>query len=468
MKHFPKCSFRNRNFLVLLLPLMVGLTSLSCTTNQMAIPSRAEIHINTVDAKNWPKRPKEQSSNERETLSVSLEEAVDMALMHNPKLQTLYAHFEQLSLHNARDSSLPDPKINYSQFVDAIQTRTGEQEFIIGVSQTFPWFGQLRLKGEMADYQALQALETYKIAMLDIRKQVLETAYRLDYEKAAMELAQEDRAALEKSLEVVSALYTSAQRGREALLKTQTELALIENELTAYPARIAALESELSSLLFDPRRIVIQHASYKEDRQLTEIPVHSLIDRAKQERPEMKRISLEQDIAHLEYDLAKKDDYPDITLGMHYIGIGNSPANPSNEGDDAWNIGIGFNIPIPNARRNAMKQIAITKQTKTGYKKQSLEERIQKEITSILPELKALQQQQSILQTNLIPLAEEAFEASRISYESGRATFLDLLDAQRTYIRVRADLLKVQRDFHLAIANLERAIGGQFASIQKR
>ncbi len=459
MKYFRNDSIRDRNFLIVFLGLLAGLALSSCATTQSTIPARSEFNIPKVDSTYSLKPSEVKSDDEREIVPVSLEEAIEMALLNNPKLQALYTRFEQLSLTNAQVSSLPDPKINYTQFVKGIQTRTGEQEFIFGVSQTFPWFGALRLRGEIADRKALQALEEYRIAMLDIRKQVSETVYRLDYEKAAVELVKEDRAALEESLEVVSALYTTAQRSREALLKAQTELAMVENELTAFPARISALESELNFLLHDDRHIVIRDSFSREERLLSDISDVSLIELAIQERPELKRISLDREIAGLEYELARKDDYPDVTLGLNYIGIGNSPMNPIDEGEDAWNIGIGLNVPIPNARRKAVKRIAYKKRTEAEYSKLSQEDQIEKEIASIIPELKALQQQRSILQTNLIPLAKETFEASRISYESSRATFLDLLDAQRTYIKVRADLLKVQRDYRLAAVKLERAIG---------
>ncbi|MBN2326838.1 MAG: TolC family protein [Candidatus Omnitrophica bacterium] len=463
MNHFLIDSIRNRNLWIIFPGLLAGLALSSCATMQSAVPARSDITIPKIDSTRALEPSKAESFNVREAVSVTLEGAIETALLNNPRLQAIYARFEGLSLRNPQVSSLPDPKINYSQFVEGVQTRTGEQEFIIGVSQTLPWFGELRLQGEIADRKARQALEEYRLAMLDIRKQVSEAVYRLNYEKAAMELAEEDRATLEQSLEVASALYATAQRSREAVLKAQTELARVENELTGYPARIAALESELSSLLHDDRRIDILDSFPETDRWLSGIGLNALIEAAKQERPEMRHIELDREIADLEYELARKDDYPDVTLGVNYIGIGNSPTNPVDEGDDAWNIGIGINIPIPNARRKAAKRIAHTMQAEAEYRKLAQEDQIEKEIASILPELEALQQQQSILQTNLIPLAQETFEAGRISYESGRASFLDLLDAQRTYIKVRADLLKVQRDHRLAAVRLERAIGGVIA-----
>lgn len=429
----------------------------SCASNPIAIPKRESLAVSTIE---FPIQSETQEYSNTQDVVYTLEQAIEQALLNNPRLQSLYSRFEQLSLQTPQVTSLPDPKLSYSQFVEGIQTRTGEQEFIIGVNQTFPWFGELELQGQIADTKAFQALEDYRTAMLDIREQVSTAIYQLAYQQKALELTNEDKDTLEQALEAVTSLYTTGQRGREALLKTQTELAIIENELVAIPAKMEVLKSDLASLLHLDHSIEID-AQFSQDTTLpSEIDVNALIDLATQSRPELKRISLEKDIAALEHGLAEKDDYPDVTLGVNYIGIGESPANPSDEGEDAWNIAMSFNIPIPNARRKAAKEMAKTKAAEAEFKLQSQVDQIEKELSSTLAELRSLQEQQSILETNLIPLAKETFDASRISYESGRATILDLLDAQRTYIHVRKELLTVQRDTRISIAKLERQVGG--------
>ena len=83
---------------------------------------------------------------------------------------------------------------------------------------------------------------------------------------------------------------------------------------------------------------------------------------------------------------------------------------------------------------------------------------------SILPRLASLDQQLNILRSNLLPLAEEAYATNQAGYTSGNATFLDLLDSQRTLIAVRRDQLRTRRDYLLTIAELERVVGGSLVS----
>ncbi len=192
-----------------------------------------------------------------------------------------------------------------------------------------------------------------------------------------------------------------------------------------------------------------------------------LVEKALSIRPEKEKARLALDRSRIERELARKDDYPDFTFGVNYIGIGDNPAgNPGDEGQDAWNVSAGINIPIPNARRRAAKKQAELREQEAEQRILAVEDRIRGEIESTVPRLRTLESQRAVLINSLLPLAEEAFAASQASYESGRASFLDLLDSQRTYITVRRDLLRIQRDYLLATARLERAIGGTLTPLQ--
>src|SRR5690606_7107713 len=174
----------------------------------------------------------------------------------------------------------------------------------------------------------------------------------------------------------------------------------------------------------------------------------SLIAEAINLQPEIERYRLGEEQAGLRHELARKDYFPDLTLGLNYVGIGERPDNPvgamapSDEGDDAWGASVGFNIPIPNARRRAAKVQALRQREEAQWRRIAAESEVEACVQSLLPRLAALDQQLGILRNNLMPLAEEAFATFQTGYTSGEATFLDLLDAQRTHIAVRRDLLR--------------------------
>ncbi len=404
------------------------------------------------------------------TGTLTLEAAIETAFINNPGLQADFAAFQAAALEVPQVSSLMDPRVSYTQFVEGVQTRVGEQQFVAGVSQMVPWFGKLSLQGDVARTKAMQTLQSYRANMLTVRQQVQMAWYRLGYEQAALALAEEDKRTIEQTLDAAAALYGSGERGRGALLKSQAELARIENELAGYPARIAALREELARLLFVAELGQVPALDDPNGSKLSLPSADSLIAEAIALRPELERIRLQEEQANLRHELAEKDYYPDVTLGVNYIGVGDRPDNPMgamappDEGDDAWGVSIGFNIPLPNARRRAAREQALRQREEAQWRRIAAESEIEEEVQRILPGLASLSKQLDIIRDNLLPLAEEACATNRAGYTSGNATFLDLLDSQRTLIAVRRDLLRTRRDYLLNIAELERVVGGSLVT----
>ena len=63
-----------------------------------------------------------------------------------------------------------------------------------------------------------------------------------------------------------------------------------------------------------------------------------------------------------------------------------------------------------------------------------------------------------LFQEKLVPQAQQAFEANRFSYESGKASFLDWISAQRNLRDIEAMAREHLADYQVAVAELE-AVG---------
>jgi len=63
-----------------------------------------------------------------------------------------------------------------------------------------------------------------------------------------------------------------------------------------------------------------------------------------------------------------------------------------------------------------------------------------------------------------VPQAQQAFEATRLSYESGKATFLDWITAQRNLRDTEAMGREHLAHYQVAVAELEAVIGADVYS----
>jgi outer membrane protein TolC len=73
--------------------------------------------------------------------------------------------------------------------------------------------------------------------------------------------------------------------------------------------------------------------------------------------------------------------------------------------------------------------------------------------------LDALREQAAILRDTLLPQAQLTFDSALSAYQAGRVDFGTLLDAQRQIRRTRLDLLKVQLEQQMRLAEIERIVG---------
>jgi cobalt-zinc-cadmium efflux system outer membrane protein len=64
------------------------------------------------------------------------------------------------------------------------------------------------------------------------------------------------------------------------------------------------------------------------------------------------------------------------------------------------------------------------------------------------------------LQKSIIPLAEETLAVTEQGYRSGRFSLLELLDAQRSLIDLRSQLVANAAAYQLHVIEIERLLGG--------
>jgi cobalt-zinc-cadmium efflux system outer membrane protein len=73
-------------------------------------------------------------------------------------------------------------------------------------------------------------------------------------------------------------------------------------------------------------------------------------------------------------------------------------------------------------------------------------------------------EQAEVFSKRLLPAAREGLRLAELSYGEGETSFLDLLDAQRTYREATAELVALHRDAARSLAMIHRLTGGANAS----
>ncbi|MCP4571140.1 MAG: TolC family protein [bacterium] len=155
--------------------------------------------------------------------------------------------------------------------------------------------------------------------------------------------------------------------------------------------------------------------------------------------------------AEARLETARKERIPDLNL---FVAYGRS-------GPDAehfWEGGVS--LPLPLFHRNQGR----VAETASLVIRARIEERLAVDglaaaLTSARADHRTLRTQLDRLAGDIEPAAERALTQARVAYRSGRLAFLELVDAQRTFMDVRLRILALRLDLALAEADLMGLLG---------
>jgi cobalt-zinc-cadmium efflux system outer membrane protein len=121
---------------------------------------------------------------------------------------------------------------------------------------------------------------------------------------------------------------------------------------------------------------------------------------------------------------------------------------------------VGASVPLPLFNRNAG---AITETrlrvAKALEERRAADGRVVAALADAYAALAAAHDEIAIVRTEVLPGAQQAFDAISEGYRLGRFGLLEVLDAQRAVTGANTQYLRALSDYHLALVNVERLIG---------
>jgi cobalt-zinc-cadmium efflux system outer membrane protein len=175
------------------------------------------------------------------------------------------------------------------------------------------------------------------------------------------------------------------------------------------------------------------------------------------QNPDLARWATELEQKQAERRLARAESVPDLTLS---VGLRNFQETDGNA------LVAGLEIPLQFFDRNqGGRQQAAAAYHRTRREQQAAKARIMAELSTSYQELKSANEELLVLGKELLPGAQQAFEAANLGYREGKFGFLQMVDAQRTLFEVRGQYVDALATYHRAKADIERLIARPLAEI---
>ena len=396
-----------------------------------------------------------------------LEELIREAIEANPQFRAMLSEYRAAIQNIPRVTALPDPVMTFTQFIRSPETRVGPQTHSVTISQRFPWFGKLDLRGKVAVRETSAKYEQYRAYERQLAARVKDAFYELTYVGRSIEIAREEQLVLEYYERLAQTRYSTGGGLQHEVIKIQTEITKALDRLEVLSEQRAAAISRLNTLRSRRPEEPIGTVEPVELPMLT-LNLERLYGIGEANRPEL-RAALDEIEGHeLSVALSRKNYWPDVTLSAGLINVdGREDASgralpPPDNGKNAYNFSVGINIPIRRDKYRAAELAASERVVAGRDRYDAIANEMRSEIQIQVNRIETLNRQLDLYERVLIPQADSALRSVETAYETGLTGALDLLDSERVLLDIRLTQARFVSDYMQALSRLEFALGTRF------
>lgn len=392
-------------------------------------------------------------------LGADLPSLLDYARRHNPELAAMQHEAQAAAQRVQPAGALPDPVLrvelmnvnNYGSDAgfNLLPSRVGETKYTL--MQTIPAPGKRDLRREAAAADARQA-EARAAATWAEQVMKLRTGFAQYYLAAQNERITGELLELVTRLEQVAQVrYAGGLAPQQDAIRAQLEQTAIRGELIAVANEKRQQQARLNALLGRAPA-----ATLAQPRELPAVAATALEPQALAERMRSGNAAVRTEAARLQAaqasrELALRNRYPDVNVGISPSQVGSRITT--------WGLMVEVNIPLQQSVRRAQESEAAAMVEAARARAEAAGNQAAAELEEQLSGLDAARRNEVLIATRQLPQSELVLQSAVAAYENGKVDFATLLEAQRQTRKARLDLLKVQVEQQMRIAEIERTLG---------
>jgi cobalt-zinc-cadmium efflux system outer membrane protein len=386
----------------------------------------------------------------------SLREVTSIVLANNPAIQQALRKWGAAKARFTQEGAWDDLRVSGSsraaRFVDVAPNAFTDQ--IVSVEQIIPLTGKNLLRARVAAADAVAAFEQAWREQLDVLAKTRASYFRLANAYAQLELNRKNFVSLRQIAEVSRSRYEVGKANAAEPLAGEVEASkLLESEQDVL-RNISAEQSQLN--------VLMNRDAFAPLGQPEETTIKSTVPSMEQtralalaNRPEIKIAQAKIDMEKSRLDLARRNWIPDPAVTVQAQRY-----NDSRQAASELDAGVSFTVPLVNpgkytaAVREAKESLAAAEHglDQTNAESVGL-------LRNALQKVHTLKHHVELFREKLVPQARQAFEANQFAYETGKASFLEWITAQRNLRDLEAMGQQHVADYYAALADLEAVVG---------
>jgi outer membrane protein TolC len=384
-----------------------------------------------------------------------LDELVAEVLAKNPSVRARVQR-QDAAREDARAAGRwPDPRVTV--MVDrvpsnAMTSATMPPMIQYGVQQMVPWPGKLGLAREAAEWQAAQAGSDIEVRKLALALDAKRAYWMLALNIRQREINRANRSVANTLADATLGRYSTGIGGHHDVARAQVEVSALDVQLVDLEGERASTLAMINALRNEPTETPFPDPSPQRSPPL-ELARPKLIERALASRPELRGMRAMESEALAMASLERRERYPDVMGGLWYNQMIGMP--------DSAGAMVGATLPIFGYARQGHRAAAFDARASSVVEEQAaMRAMIRFEVADAIVAVETATRQVELVHGVALPRARESFQASLAGLGAGATDIVGVLDARRSLQQAELALAQAEIRREIAIAELERAVGG--------
>ncbi len=383
----------------------------------------------------------------------TVDELLVMARQLNPELAAKALESEAALARATAAGALDDPMFRITS--DEVDRTGGNRinKMIYSVEQEFPLWGKRQLRRQIAQAEAAGVRSQQEAAAIELDARIKTVFAQYWRASRELEVTHDVHALLHSVAQSTQSRYAQGTGPQSDAIRSGLERSRLDLALAAIERDKRSARGQLNALLArTPSAPLAEPVALPPLPSASRLNIDSLLDRARQNNPMLASAGYEVAAAGDRSRLIEKNRYPDIVLGVGAIDREDGPAGVM--------ASAGIRVPLHwGLRKEQIREATLMAGAAQSRRDASLLQ-LQGGLEEAMAGMQAAQQTGTLLTTSLQPQAQAAYRSALNGYQYGGGDLTAVLEAAHRTQEIRLELLKVQAEQQVLLAEIERIIGG--------
>jgi outer membrane protein, heavy metal efflux system len=404
-----------------------------------------------------PSPPAQALAQNPASVTISLDDAIQMALRHNHTLLAARTTIQQNEAEETTANLRPNPVILGDwQFLPIFQPSQFSADYLDNTAQFDLGVSYLFERGKKRQHRLRAARDITAMT----RSQVADNERSLGFSVATafinvelaestLELATQDLKSFQNTVDIGQARYNAGDIGEDDLLKIKLQMLQFQTDVSAAQlSRVQGL-SDLRQLLGYESIAPDYDVAGAFDYQPVKGNVDDFEARALQNRPDLRAAQQGVTAADSQHALQQAIGKRDVTAEINYTHIGYL--------NDVSLFGQ-MQMPIFDRNQGEIARAAFAT-TQAQEQERFANGQVLTDVRDAFENLRTNDQVIGLYRSGYLDEAQESRDISEYAYRHGAASLLDFLDAERSYRATQLAYRQALASYLLATEQLREAIG---------